>query len=150
MENKESKRSVLNLFKCKCPRCREGDMFVTKNPYLLKTTMKMNEECPVCGQPFNMEPGFYYGTAFVSYAFAVAVCAATFIAWAITIGFSLNDNRILYWLITNAIFLLLIQPYLMRLSRTIWLLFFISYDPNWKITPAKKPENVNKSQENNW
>ena len=108
MKTLKPRRGFINLFKCKCPRCREGEMFVSRNPWLLTKTMKMNDECPLCKQPFNIEPGFYYGTSFVSYAFSVAISVATFAIWGITIGFSLNDNRFLHWLIFNAIFLLLL------------------------------------------
>lgn len=93
--------------------------------------MKMNENCPVCGQPFEIEVGFWYGTGFVSYALAVAVCVATFIAWKVLIGMSLHDNRIFWWMGVNGLVLLLLQPLLMRLSRTIWLYFFVWYDPDY-------------------
>src|SRR5690606_3058489 len=122
---KHSNPGMLNLLRCKCPRCRKGDMFVNKNPWKLKTTMKMNNECPVCKQPFNIEVGFYYGSSYVSYAFTVAFSVATFVAWWVIIGFSLYDNRFLYWLITNAVLLLLGQPYFMRVARTGWLAFFV-------------------------
>src|SRR6476620_11429647 len=89
----ESTPSILNLLACKCPRCRKGDMFEDKNPWNLKKTMKMNKECPVCGQPFDIEVGFYFGSSYVSYAASIALSVATFIAWWVLIGFSLQDNR---------------------------------------------------------
>src|ERR1700722_10112376 len=95
---RERKPSVLNLLKCKCPRCRKGDLFIEKNPQKVKTAMKMNEACPVCGQPFDIEVGFYFGSSYVSYALAVALTVATFVAWWVLIGFSLHDNRLFYWI----------------------------------------------------
>lgn len=141
--------SVLRLFACKCPRCRKGDMFRYKNPWQLKHTMNMNKVCPVCGQPLDLEPGFYFGAAYVSYALTVAISAATFVAWWKLVGFS-NEISLLYWLIGNAVLMIAIQPYLMRVSRTGWLAFFVPYDPQWKIHPPKAPERTNKEQENNW
>jgi len=141
---------VLNVFKCKCPRCRRGDMFENKNPYALKTTMRMNKECPVCGQPFNLEVGFYYGSSYVSYAASIALSVATFVAWWVLIGFSLQDNRFFYWLIFNAVFLIAAQPYLMRLARTGWLMFFVRYDINWRTPPTQQLERLNEEQERNW
>jgi hypothetical protein len=146
----EPKRSTFNLLKCKCPRCREGNMFTNNNPYRLKEAMKMNKECPVCGQPLNIEVGFYYGSSYVSYALSVAFSVATLIAWWALIGFSLNDNRFFYWMILNAVLLIAIQPYLMRLARTGWLAFFVRYDKNWRLNPPKTPERTNEEQENNW
>lgn len=134
----------------KCPRCRRGDMFLYGNPYRLKNMMKMPVNCPVCGQPFEIEVGFYYGTGFVSYGLAVMVCVASFIAWKVLIGMSLQDNRLFWWLGTNAFLLLALQPVLMRLSRTIWLSFFVWYDPNWKEGPPVAPERTNEEMKNNW
>ena len=149
-DEKESNPGFSKLFSCKCPRCRRGDMFTEKNPWNLKKTMKMNEACAVCRQPFNIEVGFYYGSSYVSYALSFTLCIATFLAWWALIGFSFSDNRFFYWMAFNSVFLIAIQPYLMRVSRTIWLAFFAKYDPNWKNNPPKELERTNKAQEGNW
>jgi len=124
-------------------------MFENKNPYVLKETMKMNKECPVCGQPLNIEVGFYYGSSYISYAVAVALSAATCIAWWVLIGFS-SDDRLVYWLAFNAAFLITAQPYLMRVARTGWLAFFVRYDKNWRTKPPQPLERTNEDQEGNW
>lgn len=146
----EKKPTILNLLACKCPRCRQGDMFASKNPWNLKTTMKMHNVCPVCKQPFNIEVGFYYGSSYVSYALSIAISAATFVAWWVLIGFSVYDNRFFWWLGINAGLLILLQPYLMRVARTGWLAFFVRYDKDWKTNPPAPLERSNKDQENNW
>lgn len=148
--SKNEEPGLLKLFACKCPRCRKGDMFISKNPWNLKQTMKMNKICPVCGQPLDVEVGFYFGSSYISYALSVALSAATFISWWVLIGFSFSDNRFFYWMAFNAVFLIVLQPYLMRVARTGWLAFFAKYDPNWKINPPTMPERTNKDQENNW
>lgn len=112
--------------------------------------MKMNEPCPVCGQPFELEVGFYYGSGYISYALAVALSVASLVAWWVFIGLSVNDNRIFYWLIFNAVLLLSLQPLLMRLARAIWLSFFVRYDKNWRTNPPKQSERLNKDQGGNW
>ena len=145
----EKKPGIVSLLKCKCPRCRIGDMFKNKKPYS-KGFMRMNETCEVCGQYFELEVGFYYGSSYVSYAITVAISVVTFIAWWIFIGISYDDNRVFYWLALNAILILALQPPLMRLSRTGWLAFFVHYDPDWRINPAEIPERVNEAQKNNW
>ncbi len=121
---------IPSILRNKCSRCRRGNLYLDANPYHLKTFMRMPGQCPVCGQLFEIEPGFWYGTGFVSYALAVAVSVATFIAWKVLIGFSLEDNRLFWWMGINGVLLVLLQPLLMRLSRTIWLNFFVYYDPN--------------------
>ena len=138
------------VFNNRCPRCREGKLFVTDKPYRFKDSVKMNEHCPVCGQRTEIEIGFYYGTSYVSYALTVAISVATFIAWWVLLGFSVRDNSIFYWLGFNAFVLIVMQPLLMRFSRTLWLSWFVKYDPLWKEHEAEKYERVVKDQMNNW
>jgi len=142
---------LLSMFTGKCPRCREGHIYQEKNPYKLKSVVKMNERCPVCGQPTEIEVGFYYGTGYVSYALSVAVCAASFIAWWVIIGFSLNDSRFFWWLGFNAVLLVVLQPPLMRISRTLWLSWFVSYDPLWRLhQPEEHADRIIPEQMGNW
>ncbi len=141
---------ISSLVKCKCPRCRQGDMFVDQNPYHLKSTMKMHEKCAVCGQAFNLEVGFYYGAGYSSYAISIAVSVLTFIVYALSVGISVSDYRFLYWIIINAALLVILQPVIMRIARSMWLAIFISYDSNWHLNEAKAPERTNDTQKNNW
>lgn len=120
-----------SLLTMKCQRCRRGDMFKTRNPWNLKKTLAMHDNCPVCNQHFELEVGFWFGTSYVSYALAVAVSVATFIAFYVLIGMSVRDNRFFWWMGLNIVLLGLLQPWLMRLSRTIWLSFFVKYDPDY-------------------
>ncbi|GAC1396666.1 MAG: hypothetical protein NVSMB63_17110 [Sediminibacterium sp.] len=135
-----------------CPRCREGKLFKHKGAYNQKDNLKMNESCPVCGQPTEIEVGFYYGTGFVSYGLTVAFSVATFVAWWVVVGmsFSIDDNRIFYWLGINAVIMLTLQPPIMRLSRSLWLSWFVRYDPDWENHPVKQPERIVAEQMNNW
>jgi len=110
----------------------------------------MPKNCPACGQATEIEVGFYYGTGYVSYALTIALSVATLVAWWVLIGFGLEDNRFLYWLISNAVLLLMLQPWLMRVSRSIWISWFVSYDPDWREHAAEVPERVNEEQARNW
>lgn len=125
----------------KCPRCRRGPMFKDKNPYTnltLSHIFDMHDNCPVCNQKYDLEQGFWYGTGYVSYALAVAVSVATFVAWLVLIGISADDNRIFWWLGSNTVLLVLLQPWLMRLSRVIYIRFFVKYDDNYEHTKPKE------------
>lgn len=130
-----------SILAMRCPRCRRGPMFKDSNPYRnlsLKHISDMHDNCPVCGQKYDMEPGFWYGTGYVSYALAVAISVATFAAWWVLIGVSINDNRVMYWFITNSVVLVVAQPWMMRLSRVIYMRFFVNYDPEFdKTNPTK-------------
>ncbi|OQP57675.1 hypothetical protein A3860_08570 [Niastella vici] len=131
-DKKDQKPGYLwSLLHNKCARCRSGDMFQVRSAYKLKHVMKMHDKCPVCDQRMELEVGFYYGTGYVSYALTVALSVTTFVAWWVLIGMSVNDNRFFWWLGINIGLLVLLQPYLMRLSRAIWLSFFVRYNANW-------------------
>ena len=65
------------ILKFKCPRCHEGDLFTHKNHYDLGNFLKMHKNCPVCNQTYTPEPGFYFGAAYVSYGFCVAIAIIT-------------------------------------------------------------------------
>jgi len=121
-----------SIFSNKCPHCRKGDLFMDPNPYHLKTTMHMPEHCPVCGQKFDLQTGFYFGTGFVSYGLTILISGLTFVIWWFAIGMGINDNRIWWWLGLNAALLLLLQPPIQRLARSIWIALFVGYDANWK------------------
>ena len=141
---------LVSVLSNKCPRCRKGNIYASKSAYKFGQIVLMNKECPVCNQPTEIEVGFYYGTGYVSYALSVGFSVATLIAWWFTIGFSLDDNRFFWWMGINAVVMLAIQPLFMRLSRTLWLSWFVSYDPKWEEHPIETPERVIPGQENNW
>jgi len=122
------KRSKLyNILKLKCPRCREGDLFLTKNPYNLKLFDKMPKRCPVCGEDFQRESGFYWGAMMISHAnttiLAVIVHLIThyFYGWE-PIPFLIVFIPLLFSVITIVF----------RTSRAIWISFFVKYDPNFE------------------
>lgn len=98
----------------------------------------MPQRCAECGQPFELEVGFWYGTGYVSYALSVALSVAFFVAWYVLIGMSTKDNRFFWWLGINIFMLIVLQPWLMRISRVIYLYFFVKYDPNYKNTRVTK------------
>ena len=106
------------LFRGKCPRCREGDMFV--HPFgRLSGFNKMNASCPHCGVHFEPEPGFYQGAMFVSYAISVALIAAV----SIVLYFSGNPSEWVYIGVTIAVITLMI-PFNYRYSRILYLYLF--------------------------
>lgn len=92
----------------------------------------MPSNCTVCGQPMEIEVGFYYGTGYVSYALTVAISVAVFVAYWVLFGISINDNSLFYYLGVDIAILILALPYIMRLSRSIWLSFFVKYEPDWQ------------------
>lgn len=122
---------LVSTLSCLCPRCRKGKLFQNPVSISLKKNMEMNKYCQVCGQSTEVEPGFYYGTGYVSYALAVAISSTTFVAWYLLIGMSTKDDRFFFWLGFNAVLLILLQPWLMRLSRSVWISWFVKFEPDF-------------------
>ena len=138
------------VINCWCPRCREGKLFRYPLTFRFKRNMEMYEACPVCGQPTDIEVGFYYGTGYVSYLAGLLITGITFVLWLLLVGFSFGDSRFMIWLSLNAVLLIVLQPWLMRFSRALWLSFFVGYDPDWEHTAPEAPERVNEDQKHNW
>lgn len=98
----------------------------------------MPVHCQECGQPFLLEVGFWYGTGYVSYALAFIMSVISFLLWWLIVGISTQDNRFFWWMGSNAAMLIVLQPWIMRLSRVIWLYFFVRYDEDYKGSQVKQ------------
>ncbi len=151
MKDEVPHRSYLTtVVNCRCPRCREGKLFKSALTFRFKRNTDMYEQCPVCAQPTDIEVGFYYGTGYVSYLVALLISIVYFLLWLAIIGFSFEDKRFLIWITSNSLFLVALQPWLMRFSRVLWLSFFVSYDPDWRQNKPEPLERINPDQMNNW
>ena len=116
--------SILGM---KCPNCRKGNMFTNPSIFPLGKMMDMPEKCPVCGQKMELEPGFYYGTGYVSYGMSIALSVFNFIWFALFVGISFRDNSIFWYMGINVFLVLLLQPWIMRYSRVLYLNMFVKY-----------------------
>ncbi|MEL7006833.1 MAG: DUF983 domain-containing protein, partial [Bacteroidota bacterium] len=72
----KERRALSAVLSGKCPRCRKGDVFTHGSLKLLKFS-SAHENCPVCGLKYEVEPGFFFGAMYVSYAFSVAIFLAS-------------------------------------------------------------------------
>jgi len=106
-----------------CPKCHQESMYVEKNAYILTDTLKMHEHCSHCNTKYQMEPSFFYGSMYVSYAVSVAFAVCAFIISYVVFNSSLFTAFILIILT-----LVGLMPIIMRLSRNIWINLFMSYD----------------------
>ena len=114
---------VYSIFKMKCPKCNEGDLFLNKNPYHFGDMTKMHESCDSCGQSYSPEPNFYYGAMYVSYGFSVALFVAVYIISAVFFALGIWET-----IGVLAAVLVLLAPYLFRLSRSTYLNIFVHFD----------------------
>lgn len=124
----ESKPALLtSLLGMKCPNCRKGHMFTNKSMFPLNKMLDMPERCSVCGQKMELEVGFYYGTGYVSYGLTVGILGILFVLYWLIFGLSYKDDSIFYALGSSVAIVLLMQPWLMRISRVIYLYSFVKY-----------------------
>lgn len=106
-----------------CPKCHQESMYVNKNPYVLSEVIKMNKTCSHCKTKYEIEPSFFYGSMYVSYAVAVAFAVTTFV-----VSYSIFNSSLLTGFIAIIVTLIGLMPVIMRLSRNIWINLFLSYN----------------------
>lgn len=106
-----------------CPKCHEESMYKNTNPYALSQLFKMHERCSHCGTKYKIEPSFFYGSMYVSYGVGIAFAVAAFVISYLFLGTSLKTTFIA---IVGT--LVVFMPVIIRLSRNIWINFFIKYD----------------------
>ena len=128
---------IYSIVNNKCPKCNEGNFFEDSNPLHLKKVMKMRVYCSNCGFKYQIEPSFFYGAMYVSYALTVGFSIMTFIL-LYTLGLEL-----LYIFIGIFIGLIVFTPITLRLARLIYINIFVSYDPNYKNLGQIKTLNKN-------
>lgn len=104
------------IIEAKCPKCRQGDLF-PHSPFSMTKFDKMNSHCPKCNFRFEVEPGFFIGAMYVSYAIVIGVM--------VTVGavlYLLFDNPPNWvYLISFPTAIILLLPFIFRYSRVLYL-----------------------------
>ena len=108
----------------KCPRCQEGDFFVKSAGFRFKDNLKTHESCSNCGLKYMIEPSFFYGAMYVSYAITVAMAVAVFVICHL-LSLSLVTS-----LISILVVLILSNPFVMRISRLLYINLFVQFKPD--------------------
>ena len=112
---------VKNIFNFKCPACHEGDLFLS-GPYDLGKIGKMPPRCPVCGQDFKIEIGFYWGAMYVAYGLGVATSLLQFLIYFLLFNMGFTSSLVVMILVQ-----IVISPWLYHLSRSIWIHMFVRF-----------------------
>jgi hypothetical protein len=108
------------IIKCKCPRCRVGDIF-TGNMYSFSFKGQVtNEYCPYCNLRFEREPGFFYVSMFLSYAMNVAEMVSASVA-AYVLWLPLTYESLWYYVGILLLTVFLLSPFNYRYSRVLLL-----------------------------
>ena len=118
--------SKLNaMINARCPHCHDGRLFKYKWWNLLNFA-QMHENCPHCDVRYEVEPGFFYGAMYISYAFTVGIML---IGGLIVFNF-FNDPPAMGYVVPITIFSLIMVPFNFRTARVIFIHLFsgISYE----------------------
>lgn len=114
----------------KCPRCHQGDVFQSKNPYQLSQLFNMHKTCNHCHLQYEKEPSFFYGAMYVSYA----LTSGWFIVWYLLYITVLSSIDTLTFALMMAGSLIVLSPLTLRWSRLIWLNFFYKFNKQFSYT----------------
>jgi uncharacterized protein (DUF983 family) len=103
----------------KCPRCRQGNIFEYSNWKLSRFTAT-HEQCPVCKLRYEVEPGFFIGAMYISYAMSVALA---FISGAAVYVLG-NDPALWVYIVVVTSLVVFLLPLMFRYSRVLFLYMF--------------------------
>lgn len=108
------------ILKGKCPRCRQGNVF--KYPIIYKPLGfdKMYERCPNCSFQYEIEPGFFIASMYISYAISVGIMLVT----GSVLFFIAGDPPTWIYLVSVSSILVLSAPLMFRYARVLLLHFF--------------------------
>jgi uncharacterized protein (DUF983 family) len=108
-----------------CPKCHQESMYKDPNRYNVGAIFDMHERCSHCGTKYKIEPSFFYGAMYVSYGVGIAFAVAAFV-----ISFLFLNTTLLTAFLVIVGTLILFMPVIIRISRNIWINFFIHFDQN--------------------
>lgn len=113
---------LTSLLSEKCPKCRKGNIFVNKHILPLKHCLKTVDHCPVCKQKIKVEHNYGQGMNFV---FIFVIYFFNLLWYWPVVGLSFKNNSIYYYIAVSTIMVLVLQPWLMRFSRVLFLYLVI-------------------------
>ena len=114
---------LYSILRLKCPRCQEGD-FYKGHPYSYSGMGRVKENCSKCGFKYNIEPSFFQGSYYVTYALGVTLFIAVLILQLLFFP-GVGPGTLL---LAMSISLLIFSPLLYALSKIIWINFFVKFE----------------------
>ncbi|GAB3312325.1 DUF983 domain-containing protein [Hymenobacter humi] len=121
--------NTMALLALRCPRCHQGKLFSHSALNITKFA-DMPALCPVCNQSFEPEPGFYFGSMYITFAFNVA----TIFLVGVPLYYFFGNPDTWVYVVTVTVVTLLLTPLILRYSRAMMLYLFggAHYDPKWQ------------------
>jgi hypothetical protein len=114
---------LYSIFNLKCPACHEGEMFETGS-YSFKNPFEMRQRCAKCDLNFFPEPGFYYGSMFISYIWTgwFSLLFVMLFHWKLGYSIDFSFGMLIVFMAVNFV-------YIFRISRLMWINFHVKYNP---------------------
>ena len=112
------------LLTMKCPSCRNSSVFVNKSVFPLSKCLELKDECEVCGQKMKSESNNGGG---INYALTMMLFFLNLLWYWPIFGLSYRDYSVFYYLAASTLVVILVQPWLMRLSRMVYLYLYVSF-----------------------
>ena len=112
----------------KCPRCNMGDFFYS-HPYNFKQFGNKHHNCSSCDLKFESEPGFFFGSMYVSYAISVAL----FVAWWLLQTVLFPTMQAGEMVLVMAILQIGLAPLILYLSKLTWFNLFVKFDEEYRV-----------------
>lgn len=110
---------LLAVINARCPQCHEGRLFKFKFWNIFNFT-QMHEHCPSCNLRYEVEPGFFFGAMYVSYAFTVGIM----LVGGVVIFNFFNDPPALGYVVPITAVSLLMVPFNFRMARVLFIHLF--------------------------
>lgn len=121
------KNLIVSMFCNKCPSCRKGNLFVNRGIFPLGQCLKMNKNCTACGQRLMYETNNGPG---INYALTVIIFFLNILWYWPIFGISYKDDSVYYFLAASTLVIVLLQPWLMRLSRSMYIYALVATGSN--------------------
>jgi len=123
--NKEKKSlSLMGMFRNRCPHCGKGHLYVKKSVFPLSKCLKMHKHCKICGKQLIYETNNGPG---INYALTVIIFFINVLWYWPLFGLSYKDNSVYYFLASSIVVVLVLQPWLMRFSRSVYLYIMMMF-----------------------
>jgi uncharacterized protein (DUF983 family) len=124
MPNSTALTAAINA---RCPQCREGRLFKYKW-WNLFNFAQMEDNCSACNMRYEVEPGFFYGAMYISYAFTVGIM----LVGGLIIYNLFDDPDAMGYVVPITLISLALVPANFRISRVIFIHLFsgVTYRPN--------------------
>ena len=120
--------SWLAMLALRCPRCHQGKLFA-QSALSIRHFDEMPDACPVCGQHYEPETGFYWGAMYISFGFSTGILLGV----GVLLYYLLNNPDTWVYTVVVAAVTVLFAPLSFRYARAVMLYAFggIDFDEHY-------------------